>query len=49
MRKAVILGAGFSYPLGLPLATQVLPWLRRRSEEDTDNPFTQEALTETDF
>ncbi len=49
MKKALIIGAGFSHPLGLPLAAQVIPWLRSRWKNEEDDPFLTEVNVEIDF
>lgn len=48
MRTVLILGAGFSYPLGLPLASGVIPWLWKHLETDVDS-IDAESKIETDF
>lgn len=49
MKKALIIGAGFSRPFGLPLAAEVIPWLWSRWQNDDDDPFLAETRLETEF
>lgn len=49
MQKTLILGAGFSKPLGLPLSVEIIPWLWQRWQNQGDDPFLTETKIETEF
>ena len=49
MQKTLILGAGFSSPIGLPLSYEIIPWLWQRWQKQGDDPFLTETKIETEF
>jgi hypothetical protein len=49
MSTVLITGAGFSYPCGLPLASEVIPWLFKRWQEDDPKRFFTEEKPEIEF
>ncbi len=49
MQQVVIIGAGFSKPFGLPLASEVLPWLFERWRKTSGDNVWQETRAQIDY